>query len=305
MVFTGNGKIRTVELTYTQRLLESAVKEDQANPQCVGADQQGECFETYEIDTTENFQTSENYDAEFLESTCKDNAQFIVERIAAMMDVLDRRIGTQVANDSIAFTGKYANDVSGVNATDELVVRTAQGVNPNTSNMNSFTMQTISRALNKTGYCAVPVCFAGDDLSEYYERVLQGCCTDQGVNIQELAAKFGKVVVYDRRVQAALGGQDKALVLQTGALQLINYWKTGWKAGMGEEFFTGANYATRTVTSPLSGVTYDFNVKDDCGTVNMALTGTIKLVGMPTDMFPTGDTYDGVTFVNKILVDNS
>ena len=50
----------------------------------------------------------------------------------------------------------------------------------------------------------------------------------------------------------------------------------------------------------------DLNVHESsCGSViNVSLTATTKLVGLPTDMFQTGDAYRGVTYVNEIKITN-
>jgi hypothetical protein len=67
----------------------------------------------------------------------------------------------------------------------------------------------------------------------------------------------------------------------------------------------GANYAKFIMFSPRTGLPIDIVLKDDCGTISVVGYANTKLVGLPTDMFASGDEYRGVTFVNKLLVTNS
>jgi hypothetical protein len=299
VVVPRSGKIRKIELRYTQRLTEDVVAENQPNPNCTATRQQGDLVKEYEIDPEENVQSGEKYDAADLERICRDNPTFFAERLLANIDVVDRKLATKHTQDAAALTGKWASDVSTTN--DALVVSTLKS----SGDIDPFTMQIINRSLQKTGYCDTPIIFGGDLLVDYYERIQAGCCANQGIDLSEILAKYGKAVLYDRRVATAFGGNDRNVVLQPKSLILLKYTRSGWKDGvMPGVFSEGSNYASTTIVSPRTGIPMDLTVKDDCGTIHFNVTATTKLVAMPDDMFHAGDHYEGVTFVNKIKVTN-
>lgn len=295
-----SGKIKTMELRYTQRLLENVVAEDQPNPNCTATNQVGDFVEEYTIDPDDNIQYGEKYDAADLERICRDNSTFFVERLNAIVDVLDRKLATKHTTDAVALTGKWASDVSVTD--DRLIVNTLKA---GSTDINPLAMQVINRALQKTGYCDTPLIFGGDTLVDYYEAMLAGCCSNQGIDLSEILARYGKAVMYDRRVASAFGGSDYNIVLQPKALVLLKYTRSGWKEGVPAPLINGGNYFATTIISPRTGVPMDLNVKDDCGTVHITVTATTKLVGMPNDMFHAGDVYEGVNFFNEIKVTNT
>ena len=303
VVSPGNGKVRKVDLLYTKRIPESSVAENQANPNCVATTKRGDCLQTYDIDTTQNQQVEQLIEASDLERNCQSNPEYFQLQVAYLMDALERKLATQITDDSAGLTGNWATDVAGVNASNQLVVKTLK--DGTTQELDPFTMQIINRSLRKTGYCTSFGVFGGDTLTNYFERVQSGCCAQQGVDLGDLFSRFGFAVAYDRRVVNAFGGtQNNNIVVQLGAIALLWYTRSPWKDGAPAYIASAGNYFSTTLVTPRLGIPVDLNVKDDCGSVSITLTGTVKPVGMPGDMFPAADQYAGMVFANEILVTN-
>ncbi len=307
VITPGNSKIRTINLVYDQRINEDNVQANQDNPNCDATTKRGDCSEDFTIDEDDNLQIEERIEVKDLNRVCQDNADYFDKVIRRLMNVLVRRVATKTMDQAPLETGAYdikAQDIPGANFTgDVLEVRTTKSGAP--EDVSPFTMQVITNALNVTGYCDTPICFSDFELEMYYQRVLAGCCADQGVDLGMIAARFGKAVVYDRRISDSFGA-NFALVTQPRALQLLMYAQN--------EIFTdpsntvlqtrGTTFNHQVVFAP-NGLKFDLNVSEQtCGSIDIVLTATTSLISMPDDIFGTGDPKAGVKFANQIEVIN-
>lgn len=310
-VTPGGGKIRTVELRYWPRLLESLVSENQDNPNCSASGFYGDNATTYTIDPSENLQTGEQVSISDLELMCRDNPMYFQELIARHIDVLDRRVATHLTDQAAAEYGTWGsglfttgNAVGNVNANDEFVINTtvSSGTAP-----APFSWAKLRNALDDIGMPSDVAIFSGQALREYFQYTNAGCCADSGIDLSAMLAQYGYAVAYDKRLAgaSALNSQLKGMVLAPGALQVLRYTRAQWKEGVAPAIQAGADYFYTTVVSPRLGLPYDLTVKDSCGTINITLTATTKVVSLPDDMYATGDAYRGVNGVAKVLVTNS
>lgn len=309
-VTPGSGKIRSVEVKYRPRLLESATSANVANPYCSTGTFAGDLSTTYELDTDVNYASSAiSWSATDLEASCTANPVYMAETIAAQIDQLDRKVATTLTNQAAALFGTWGTDnalftagnaVGNVNTSDEFVVATLQsgGVLP-----DPRCWSRLRNAFQEIGFDA-PVIFDTGLLREHFQMTAVGCCADSGIDLRATLDQYGFAVAYDRRLKgaSALNSSAKALAVIPGALQVLNYTRAAWKAGMNVE--QAGNYYHATVVSPRLGLQYDWTLKDDCGTIVSRVIFTGKVIGMPTDMFTTGDDLAGVTGVAKILVTN-
>jgi hypothetical protein len=299
----GNGKVKTVSLRYFQRLSESAVLSNQANPNCVAVNEKNDNVEDYTIDPALNEQATCKLTLNDIATACVDNPDYIRQTINRLIDVLVRKIATKTATEAIALSGKWDSAVTGVVA-DQLTVRTTKSGAP--EEVSPFTMQDIDVAMMQTGYCDNGFVFGGTALWKYYSRVLQGCCANQGVDLGAIAREFGKAVMYDRRIVSAFGDDNANIVTQAGSMALLTYSANqAYDGGINEMIGAGTNYFHTTIFDPASGLPMDLNIKDDCGTLHFVLTATTKLVALPSTLFEVGDSKEGVNFVNQILVNNA
>lgn len=301
----GQGKVRTINLRYRKRFLESGVLSNQAKT-CVATDQVGDCLKEYGIDTTQNIQRGILIPEGFLNESCRNNADFFMETLMMLIDQLERKAASNLSTTAATAYGNYATDAAGVNGTDDLVVKTLVDATTKDEPWPN-TMQKINTALMQTGYCGPHAIFSGTLLYEYYRTLLSGCCTSTGVDLRKQFDLYGTAVMYDRRIQTAMsaGNQFSGLIVMQGALQLVEWVQNDWKDNLDSIFKQGANYYSTVIVSPRLGLKMDLRIADNCGDLSMILTATNKLVAMPPDMFPTADIYEGVNFVNKLLVTNA
>ena len=295
-----SGKVKTVELRYNKRILESDLSSNVENPKCVATEKRGDCISNYTIDPTQNISADQLIEASDVIYNCENNDTYIAGVIARLVDVVERGVATSMSGEVAALTGGYEANVSGV-ISDQLVVNTLKA--GTTDEIAPFTMENIDLAAIQTGYGMDGIFISGGSLLyQYYRRALQGCCSDSGTDIGGLMQAYGKVVTYDKRVASALGS-TVSLMTRPGALALLYYTQLGWLDGTPVPLIA-SNYYKTVIFSPRLNVPMDLIIKDDCGALSIIVTATTKLVAGPTDQFAAGDDYEGVNWVNEIKVTN-
>jgi len=306
-IIPGGGKVRTARYTYWQRDLESTVKSNQPNPACgVGEDPQ-DAYQDYTLDTSINLQSQGiSLTAEQLEGVCDPNSGILEQVIMKDMSGLRRRVSSEITAQACALFGTWGsglftagNDPGEVTAQDEYVLRTTL---PN-GEISKRAHTRLFNALEDIGYNRSALIFGGGTMREFYQLYQAGCCSNEGLDLAELMAQFGFAFAYDKRVASELTNNG-ALVIAPGALQVLQYGRASWTNGMRPEVFDTANYLHREIIDPATGYLYDWTMQHDCGTITSNLTWTGKTIGLPADMFASGDDYEGVTYVNKVLVNN-
>lgn len=292
-----NGKVKNIRVIYDQRLLESEVTSGSGARTCTSTAETFDKSAIYDIDPNVWLKAEESFVTSELATVCTNDVQsMIANKIGKVIDVLERKIATQTANQLALLYGSWGDNVAGVVA-DELVVSTM--ISEAAKTIDYTATADIDLALMQTGYCATHVIVGGTKLYKYGQYLNAGCCSTTGVDIMEIGNQHGKAYLYDKRLATALGGEDKSIVFQAGSLALIHYNEAPQVANL------GANYAKFRVASPRTGIPIDIVMSDNCGTISVIGYANTKLVGLPTDMFKVGDEYQGVVYVNKIKVTNA
>lgn len=308
-VAPGQSKIRNVVLEYHQRINEDNVDENQANPTCVASTKRGSCSESYTIDSDENLQVEEKITGKDLQTHCQDDGEYLRGVVQRLIDVMVRKTATQTAEQAATTTGNWdtqANNIDGatIDAQERLVLETKKA---GSDDVFPWTLEALDAATMVTGYCQAPIIFSDLPLWQYMRRVAKGCCADQGVDLGELSAQFGKAVLYDRRIRAAFGSNE-AFVTQSGALALIQFAANEFwtQEGVRQLMQTSTLSNKQVIFDPRTGLKMDLNVGElVCGDIDIVLTATTKVVSLPSDIFGTGDSKAGVKFSNVVLVSNS
>lgn len=294
-VHPSTNKVKTVELLYQQRILETDVSSNLSNPTCTATNKRGNLKADYTIDSAVNVGITQLIDSDDLTCTDLPFGEFLTGQILRMVDAVDRKLASQAATQAVALAGVWSNDTESSYTVSSDRLQIDIEVN---NQIAPFGYHDIQTAAQMTGYGNQKVIFGGAVLNNYLLRSQFGCCTDQGIDLKALWAKYGVASAYDRFLTAALGDKDYSLLTQPGALALLWYTKAGWSNGASVNI--GADYAMTGIVSPNTGVPMDLTIKDDCGNISVSVIATTKVVGLPTDMFSTNDNLDAVTFVNKI-----
>lgn len=300
-VSDGSGKVKTIKVTYEQRALESAVTSETAARVCTTTNQTFDNYTTYSIDPLYHETYGEKFSIDELATMNSTFPAFLAKKIAKVVDVIERKVATKSAQELVALYGKWdsAVETSYTVSSDKLQVSTF--ITAAGKQIDYTALSTIDIALMMTGYCAPAIIVGGTTLYAYGKHIGAGCCSTTGVNIMEMANSFGKAILYDPRVSTALGSVNESLVFQAGSVALIHYNKYN----PADAVNASPNYSQFKVNSPRTGLPIDIVINDTCGVISIVGYANTKVVGLPSDMFATGDTKNGVKFVNKILVSNS
>lgn len=296
-VSDAEGKVKNVKVTYKPRLLESSVSNLSGTRACSSTTETFNEYALYTIDPTIWQQADEKFTVAELATVCSDDANsMITKKLNSLIDVVERAVATKTANELVTLYGKWGtNAESAYTVTnDELVV--ARYISTATKAIDYRTLSTIDSALDMAGYCAPAIIVGGSALNDYMKFANHGCCFNGGVDVMAMANEYGKAVMYDKRVRAALGSELKSIAFQAGSLALLHYNEAPQVPNI------GANYMKFRVNAPRTGLPMDVTIQDNCGVISILVMVNTKLVGLPTDMFLTGDEYRGVKFVNKITI---
>jgi hypothetical protein len=250
---------------------------------------------------TSNLRIEEKITLSDLYEVCRGNGEIFAEKIALMVDALERKAAYRSAEEAILLAGNWGTDVTGVDASDNLEIQTLR--TGTTDSLHPFAMQNIKWGTMQSGYCDNYGIFTGSTLAKYADAIQLGCCSDTGIDLAATFAKWGTAVMYDTAIATAFNDEDMSLVVQTGALQLLTWNLYSGPDGINR--IIQPDYVQNVIIGPRTGLPIDMLMKHDCGEWHIVLTATTKVVGMPTDMFAAGDLYEGVTFVNKVEVANS
>lgn len=293
-----NGKVKNIRVIYDQRLLESEVTSGSGARTCTSTTETFDKSALYDIDPNVWLKAEESFTTADLATVCYLDVQtLIAKKLGKVIDAIERKIATQTANQGALLFGQWGDNVASVNGSNELVVSTF--ISEAAKTIDYTATADIDLALQQTGYCAPHIIVGGTKMYKYGKYLDSGCCSTTGVDIMDIGNKFGKAYMYDKRLATALGSESKSLVFQAGSLALITYNEAPQVPNL------GANYAKFRVSSPRTGIPIDIVMSDNCGTISVIGYANTKLVGLPTDMYKVGDEYQGVVYVNKILVTNA
>lgn len=303
-VYDGKGKVKTVKVVYEQRLLESAVTLKSTARTCTTATQTNDEYQTYSIDTGTYLEVSDGFKVSDLATVCTDDPNsLLIKKLNKLMDVIERKVATQSAVEMVGLAGNWSTltptgTAQGqVNTSDELIL--AQYISSATKQIDPFSMTDLDLAIKQAGYCGPVIVVGGSALYKYGQAVEKGCCSTIGVNVMEMANEYGKAIFYDQRIEAAMDTTGiKSLVFQGGSVAMLYYNEAPQIPAI------GANYVKMIMDTPRLGIPVDVTINDTCGQISIIVRATTKIVGLPTDMFASGDIHEGQTFVNKVKIVN-
>jgi hypothetical protein len=305
LVSPGGAKKRTVKLSFFPRLPETQVIEQGA---CGPFDEIGDNTKEYEI-TNPAITSGETIRPESIAEYCTNNATLLNQKLALHMDVVDRAVATQSATEVAALIGNFSTSAEAYYTTGNpdgvINANVLELATRFTSGEQTGWLQSLKQALSMTNYSGSEVAFGGPAFNSAFQRAMAGCCTNSGLNIQEVLRMFGTAFAYDKRIAAALGSPNKAIVTQPGAVQLLSYQLAGWKDGFPPEAIMGSNYV-RLGAFTRAGVPVDILFKDDCpGELSISVTAQTQIITLPDNMFYVGDDFYGVNYLNEIEVKNA
>ena len=305
LILPGNGKKRNVEVTYSPRLTESVVEENVDNPRCSTETKYGNLATTYSM-PDQNLGYAETVSNADMRNSCLGpNSSYILSRITAIADVLERAVATQHAEEFALLAGTWGNGIFAtgnaagqVNTSDEYVWATRYS----DGRVNPEAWGQLSIARMKAGL-GDTIGFGGTTAWSYLNASMAGCCSQDGINLIDAMNRFGMGYAYDKRLEAALASDDKFMVYRLGSVQPLFYVENPWLEGVAPGVI-GSNYTHTSIFGPRTGMPMDLTISDNCGQVTLAVAVSTKLIAVPNDQFFSGDEYFGINGVAKVKITN-
>ena len=299
-IIKGTGQLGIAEYTYLRRFTPSQGRTNVANPDCSGGDKFGNSKESYQFDTTQNIASPKQLVelGDYVDA-CPSPVELLGPQIQRHIDILDRLIAANIASAVVAGAGKWALSVPGV-VSDVL---TLKSLKVDGESIDPRAHIKITNGLQDSGFPMATPLFGGATGREYYQASQIGCCSNEGLGIADALAAFGKAYGYDYYLQGAMSA-DEWLAVMPQAVQLLNWKKSVLNANMGDQWLASADYVMIPVTSPRTGLTYDFTAKNNCGQMTIQLVGAVQPIFLPSDLFQSGDNLNGVNGVARGEFDN-
>ncbi len=295
-VAPGGNKIKTIELIYTPRIKTEDISTSINRENCTAVTPHGNRSETYTIDPNVGISVERKINAAELAFICESDESYIQSVQMDMMDGMMRAMDPILADQVVLLAGNFGVDE--VDVTDDVkTVATQNG----TGGLSDNFISEINFAADNAGYCATPYVLGYGEIQKAYTKLDASCCADSGMNVALLAGQVGLrgSFIPDRYIKQALGSGSDFITLDAGAVQVLTY-----NAFEGKNSFMQDTYVQTTITHPSTGVTFDFRATYDCGNWNFFMFLAFKAVGVPNDLYYSGDIYDGVTGVNKYKITN-
>lgn len=301
------GRKRTVTLVYDQPVSTSDVQDvPSCDRICDASTPRGDLNAEFTIECTDGKYVEEQIRLSDWNESCRSDGNIIASKIMNMIDGLMPVLYEKVAAAMGPLLGGWSADVtnSWINTDDFLEVATEIA---SSDNPNFQALQRLSAAIMQSGYCRERALIGGIDLFMYQQVMRAGCCTEFGVDLLTMIARHGEATGYDRYVATEFGN-DVSLLIQAGSVQLLTYNAVtpliNNIGGLVDLDMTYRNYFEAIIQDPATGFPLDISVKSDCGVVDIVITGTVKPVGLPLDMYPEGHPNEGVTFASGVQVVN-
>ena len=124
------------------------------------------------------------------------------------------------------------------------------------------------------------------------------CSTKQALQRGEVNDLMGIQSFYDRKINSIVGDKN-FFAFAPGSLQMLTYNKYGWS---GARQIDDDSHKLGTLTSPFSGLTFDYYAELNCEKWDFYLGLSYDFVVAPDDMFGPSDRMNGVNMFNKFVL---
>lgn len=295
----GGGRTRTVQVTYSPRLLTSATSDSPIDG-CTTTDNYGELDYNYEIDSQVGTWYSESISLDDLEENCKSDGYWVTSRVNAMIDVVVRRINEKNATELATLFGNHATTLSDAAVEGATLASDGQWVTDLVGKIN--------REKRKEQVMGNMFAFgSGAAFGEWQDIQGFNCCTGAAnVDMNGYNAAYGPALVYDGAIEDAGGfnGDDDIFALMApGAVQMLQYNKYD-RGERGIRVIDTETEKRGVIFDPLSGLQFDYVAKYDCDVWTFVVGTAHQLVAMPPDMFCAGDPLEGVNYLTQWKIVN-
>lgn len=287
--------IRTVELVYTRRVLESEVDNFINVNTCTASDKRGETSEIYTFDETKGLEIAKKFSFSDLWRRCESDEMYFARLVSELIDGAERKMETQAATYLAANIGAFASiDTDGVVGTLKTV---ATKLSDGTTDYDAY--EQIMASARFAQFCSAPI-IAGDfDIAYYFDRIDVGCCATTGLDFSRVAAGL-PTLLKSYRIGTALGSNTEFLVMSAGSALPI--WHNRYVGGLAAAMSSETQQYTTVVSR--RGIPFDLSVIRDCDDVSVKISLAWDLFFAPDTMYENSDILDGVNGILNFKVTN-
>lgn len=289
MVPQNRGKEQIFELVYQQRRLENEIF-DTADPVCTGGETPGDLSTTYNLDTTAGASFPWTIKIRELETALRSNEMWVSQEIQRVMDSLVRKINQDVTDKLALNVGTFRD------GTSSKTVATKSG------QANAFeAYEEWLYEMRELEYRGVPAVFGWGEAYKYMKAIDANCCADTGRDLRTYAEQNDLIFIADRSIDTSFGA-DNVLVMAPGAAQFIQYNQFSGPEGINS--VSDQTYTHGILTDPVTGVSFDYTAKLDCGEWHFQLKTAYDVFFMPSDMFRVDDPLYGTNWLLQFAISN-
>lgn len=280
----GNGKTRSVRLTYIQR----GIDDDIIYTKWTDCSTDNEPGPFEQIVSISNWigKTGIKFSETEMRKLCEGDQMYMARVLNANLDALTKDLDRKLLVDLTSNWGAFVPALS-----DPGLWRDVQMLN-GSSNMAPiyYSESQIIQDFTNIGYTGKPIVVGTGLLAHYMRQTSIGCCNDSGINLAQAGNLY---FFHDLEVNTYIG-TNHFIGLVPGMVQLIT--KNDYVGTYAKESPT---FSHGTVTDPFTGITWDikwhYNDCDD--TYSMQIGVWYKQFFMPSDIYQADDDFYGVNGV--------
>lgn len=299
-VSPGRGKLRSVQLTWQQRLSESFAS-SVLTTDCTTTNEPGLASKTFDIDPDAGVEIKMNWGINEFNRQCMDTQDFIGLTLQNMFDTAARYQETKITQQLAAQLGKFVADgdtnLSEANTVKTIATKYEDG------KFSEDGIQEITYSTHNSGFCDIPFVFGYNEIAKYMKKTLATCCAATGVDVNKFMQLNPAVFFPSFRVPTALGLATDFMAIDRGAYYLLTYLK--FEDGAPQAVNDGA-LKMGLITDPKTGITYNYKAILTCGEeLTIIISRAFQVVKLtPDDLYAANDRFFGTTGGLKFRVTN-
>lgn len=301
---SGGGKTRKVELRYQPRPLEADVT-DSAIQSCAGGLEEGDLVTVYDLDVTDGKSVQWTVTNANLVAKCDENPAWFAQQVARYMNVLHRAINRDLLDSAALNFGNFASTSfdhitgaaslwAGATGPAEAPTRVSGG--------NAYDPRFITQVrseFQKLNYSGTPIVIGDNLVDAFFTEFDAACCSDNGLDLAELARVKPIIYMRDEQVEAQVG-VNEFIAMAPGAVQLLTFNEFEGEGNI----FADDTYTQGTLVHPGSGFVYDYISKFDCGVWKNQLKLAYKPIYLPSNIYQATDKMSGANWLQNFKVVN-
>jgi len=309
VVDDGGTKIKTVQVVYTPRLLESSTSTT-LTTDCDAGNSAGHLSTNYTIDPSVGVYSKETINIADLATICQRNEDYFAQRVMAQIDVARRKMQSTIATQMSVLGGWFpqdnGEDASMMTGNSLKTVKTKYTASIDGGKWNPEALQEITFSAMNAGFTGTPYLFGFGELWRYWNYLKAlGNTSDGGLDFASYVGQNQAAFLASQKMHTALNGSNatnKFLAVDAGALFLLQYNK--YK----DRLITNLDDALvmDVIVDPVTGVEFNYKVVKACTeTITIIVSTAFKVVGLPSDMYQASDRLKNTNGVLQFAISNS